>query len=508
MKRFFILLMAVLAIASCGKDNPEEKEEKTEKTEETSTPYMYVNYFGRSCMGLYYLWTKEISEDLSGWKSEDEPISKVEKIRYKQDGKDFDRWTMMTDDLATFENSVAGVSKTYGYDMQLFYGDAEGSYVVAVVTFVYKDSPAEKAGLKRGDTILTVNGKRMTKTTYVKVVNNELLNSESVSLTLSDGKACEMTAVDMYEDPVVTYKVLDVAGKKVAYLFYSSFTLRSCDRLIEACKHFKAEGAEELILDLRYNGGGYVFAQQVLASMLAPEANVRAGDVLETTVYNEALAREVGDGATKLSFTHSITVEGEELTYNTEDANIGLKKIYAILDKGSASASESLLTVLMPYMPITIVGQQSHGKFCTGIIYGAEDWFDDYKKAMAASTYTKGKKAVKNWGLYVMIGRFADRFGNTPCMPDGFTPDVLVKDNPNDGHQLGDPEETMLARVLSLISGTESSGSGAAARQKRPSLEKVDYMIEKPNFGMHILTKDEFNQALPHSFFEVPSVQE
>ena len=506
MKRFIFALMATLAIVSCGKNEPDTKEKDSSETENTN-PYLYINYFGRSCMSLYYLWTKEIASDLSAWKSEDEPIAKVKAIRYKENGKDFDRWTMMTNDFNGFESSVAGVSKTYGYDLQLFYGDAEGTYIVGVVTYVYKDSPAEKAGLKRGDTIVTVNGRRMTKVTYSTIASNELSNSESVSVTLADGKSYSLTAVEMYEDPVVTYKVLDVAGKKVGYLFYSSFTLLSCDRLIEACKYFKAEGVEELVLDLRYNGGGYVFAQQVLASMLAPESKVRAGDVLETTVYNETLARELGDGATKLSFTHEITVDGKKLTYNTEDANIGIKKMYAILDKGSASASESLLTVLMPYIPITIVGQQSHGKFCTGIMYGAEDWYDDYKATMASTTYSKGKKAVKNWGLYVMIGRFADRFGNTPCMPDGFTPDVVAHDNPNDGHQLGDPEESMLARVLAQISGA-GSGTPRSARQARPELEKVDFMMENPLFGKYILTSGEFNQALPHSFFEVPSVQE
>ena len=96
----------------------------------------------------------------------------------------------------------------------------------------------------------------------------------------------------MYVDPVLVYKVFDVNGKKVGYLHYTAFVAESYKRLIEACQYMKGQGVTELILDLRYNGGGLVLAEETLASMLAPEANVSAGDVFLMDIYNASRQQE------------------------------------------------------------------------------------------------------------------------------------------------------------------------------------------------------------------------
>ena len=76
-----------------------------------------------------------------------------------------------------------------------------------------------------------------------------------------------MNAVEMYEDPILCDSIYDINGKKVGYLAYSSFDLASIPQLVEISKKFKAEGVKELILDLRYNGGGYVITESAMASM-------------------------------------------------------------------------------------------------------------------------------------------------------------------------------------------------------------------------------------------------
>mgnify|MGYP006391498873 CR=1 FL=1 len=107
------------------------------------------------------------------------------------------------------------------------------------------------------------------------------------------GKLCGQNIEDLAsgarvsEDPILLTKVFDCGGKKVGYLAYTSFTFESSLGLYEACKEFKKEGITELILDLRYNGGGYVFTEEVLASMLAPEAEVKNKSVFETEVWND-----------------------------------------------------------------------------------------------------------------------------------------------------------------------------------------------------------------------------
>ena len=496
MKRYLTILMAALLLAvSCNKNRHTPDNGQSTAPQTTETDYTYVNAFGKGVMTTYYLWEKEIAKALTNWTKDVEPIAYVKEIRYKQNGKDFDRWTQMLDDYEGFVSSVQGISETYGYDVILALdGNQESQYIVAIVTFVYKDSPADKAGLKRGDAIRYVNGKGMVQRNYVSIINNELFNSKSVTIKLNDeaGTEISLEAVDMYEDPVVLYKTLQAGDKKVGYMVFTSFTRQACDRLVEACRFFREEGIKDLILDLRYNGGGYVFTQEVLSSMLAPAANVEAGDILETTVYNELLAKHFGNGATKLTYTHEYTENNEKITYDTSDANIGIEHLYAIISSGSASASESLITDLLPYMPVTLIGEQSHGKFCTGLPIGLTEWYEDAN--VSRTTLTRIKKLYGNWGIYVMIGRYADKNGITPCMPDGFTPDIKVEDKPWEKFQLGDPEEAMLKVALNTISPAPEAPAPAARKAAGPSYRKMDYIREKADFGKYILTKEELDR--------------
>ena len=95
-----------------------------------------------------------------------------------------------------------------------------------------------------------------------------------------------------------------------------------------------------------------------------------------------------------------------------------------------------------------------------------------------------GVKYAKNWGIYVMIGRYADRDGNTPCMPDGFIPDIEVYDNPLDGYQLGDPNETMLKTVLTLA-GYEYPAEPASVK-KKPATIKGPASPKRETFGVFL----------------------
>ena len=131
-----LLGWCLLGFSAC--DSPVQPE----VTDENRT-YTGVNYFAANCMSLYYLWSEEIDGQLTRWLSrelETDPIRKVKEIRYKQNGKDFDRWTEVTDDYEAFTSGVEGVSTTYGCDIVLMRLD--DTHVCAVVTIVYKNSPS------------------------------------------------------------------------------------------------------------------------------------------------------------------------------------------------------------------------------------------------------------------------------------------------------------------------------------------------------------------------------
>ena len=494
MKRFLptiILAVMTLCTSGCNKPVPDGPEDPqgNKLDEEEFQSRKYVNTFAYNMMRTYYLWCDEISAALEGWKTNEDPVQKVKDIRYKDStGKDIDRWTQMLEDYDSYVNIVNGVSTTYGMDYILYYYDSTKSTVCAVVTYVYNDSPAAKAGLKRGDCITAINGKAMTASNYSDLLQKEYNGSASVELTFHGGAKVKMDSVTMYEDPVLMYKIFNCPDKKVGYLAYTSFTRDSYLRLIEACKYFKQEGVTELVLDLRYNGGGQVTVENALASMLAPAEAVADKRVYETEVYNTKLAEVMGNSNTVFTTDFSFQADGKVIAYSTADANIGLGKIYALVGTGTASASESLITGLLKYTDIEIIGSQTHGKYCSGILYSAKDWYNDYKDQLDAETYTNGIKNCGKWGIYVMISRYADKDGVTPCMPDGFTPGYKVTDTPEDGIQLGDPQEALLKTALSHA-GYSSARTASTDAPKTTVMESLpdDVQPRRPEFGVRII---------------------
>lgn len=441
------LFLCVLCIMSgCSKEDDNGGGQGGGDGRVTTDEIYYANQFAYDALDTYYLWKDEIAvgmQKLDPNVNED-PIGTIKEIRFKENNKEVDKWTMMTDDMASLVDNMDGVSTTYGYNLMLGKFSDLDSYFF-IVTFVYENSPAYKAGMKRGDVIMQLNGKEITKDNY-----QEALYSSNITLGMGEqegngiglsGTKITLDAVKMYENPILVHKTFDVGGKKVGYLAYSSFDLDSAEKLVEICRQFKEEGISELILDLRYNGGGYVFTEKVLAFMLAPEDAVKSKAVYETEIWNKDLMDYYKKKGEDLNTYFSTIVTNGSKTINVEGANVGITKIYGLIGSGTASASESILIGLMPYMTVELIGSQSHGKYCTGALLGPEN------------IYSKFPEVIKNWGLYVMINRYADKDGKNPCMPDGLQPDVAVADAPLDGWQLGDENETLLKVALDRAAG-------------------------------------------------------
>lgn len=478
--RYFLLLLTAVAccLAGCKDDNEEiKKPDIVTPGEEDDEEYItdntaYGNFFAFNTMSDIYLWEKEIEEGLRTWRLDEDPIEKVKNVRYQKDGIPIDKWSLMTDDYTSLTSGTDGKGTTYGYGIKLYQLRPDDPNIVVAVTYTYADSPARKAGLQRGDLIYTVNGKKLpiANGAYIDIVYDELLNSSTVHigyLRNGEEKEATLTAASMYEDPVLVDSVYDIDRKKVGYLAYSSFTLESNAKLIEVCRKFKQAGVTELILDLRYNGGGYVITENLLASMLAPENAVQNKEIYQTEIWNkeymEYFAENNKDLNTYFQTEYNYKdFDGQVHKLSTADANLGLKKIYALVTRNSASASESILVGLLPFeIPIEIIGEKTHGKYCTGQMLSAKEWMKDmkaiydklqktdpdaYKEWKPWSQFDKYMKT--DWGIYVMINRYADRNGNNPCMPDGLTPDFTAYDEPYLPVQLGDENESMLKAAL------------------------------------------------------------
>ncbi|MDR1584652.1 MAG: PDZ domain-containing protein, partial [Prevotellaceae bacterium] len=379
-----------------------------------------------------YFWTSTVDWDKVNLSNPD-PFDMFGKLKYKDD-----RWSMLTNDYQGLMGQVTGVTTTYGYSL-IFGKTGDTEEYIAIVRFVYPGSPAEKAGIKRGDFIVSIDGKPITASNRL-----DLRNSPSITIQkgiLQDGSivkdeaSIKLTAKKMYEDPVNTYKVIEKKGKKTGYLCYTDYVTDSEEKLIEVFSEFKAQNVDEVVLDLRYNGGGTVQTARLLCSILAPEQNVRNKDVLLVQKWNSF-------------YTNYWKQEGKDSNdyfTDTVAVNLNLSRLFVLTSSGSASASESTITGLSAYLNLVQIGDTTHGKYYGGYIMQAQNW-DRRKKEWVDDP------SIENWGVYVMVYRFEGKNGianpNT-----GLLPDIYVTEDYFNLYPFGDERDPLLAEALSQITG-------------------------------------------------------
>jgi len=234
-----------------------------------------------------------------------------------------------------------------------------GTLYGLAVDHVYADSPAAKAGLRRGDIISQMNGTDITGSNYVDMWNTIMLDegtsAELTKIDQSTGNSAKvsLTRGSYYRNPVAYSAILDLLehlnpeGRKIGYLAYISFDNDYDDKLTEAVTDLKTAGATDLILDLRNNGGGSVDSSIKLASMIL--GRDYAGKLYADLKRNPA--NEYGDSRCLLDSDVAV--------------NLGLDKLWIIASDNTASASEMVIMGLRGLdVPVTIVGTRTEGKNC------------------------------------------------------------------------------------------------------------------------------------------------
>ena len=226
-----------------------------------------------------------------------------------------------------------------------------------VVESVYPNSAADRAGIKRGDIITQIGGKFIDNTNYVKHFNNIQSNGvASLDLDLrrrSEGGAVFEATIERAqfdETPIAYYDVIDVEGynKRVGYLVYLGFESEYNEQLTDVLTTLAAEGAEELILDLRCNGGGALTSAMLLCSAIVPSSY--EGQILCTIERNKNNVVSSQRGEYKLQNTGQL---------------LNLERLVVICSDYSASASELVVMGLKGMdFPVTLIGATTEGKNC------------------------------------------------------------------------------------------------------------------------------------------------
>ena len=421
--KFFILLFAFAIIFSGCK-----KEDTTGQVPELT---LKVNQFIKDVMNDVYLWYKELpSIDI---RYEFDSKAYFKKLLYKND-----KWSFITDDVQALENSFQGIEKSYGWSLAFGqFKDSEN--VFALIEFVYPDTPAERAGFKRGDMIYKINNADISVDNYTDLLYSDNINCTSGQYTdqgIINPETTQMTAEDLQLDPVLFSKIIDDSGHKIGYFLYAQFIGEYNNSLDTVFQHFIDAGVQDVIVDLRYNPGGTTEAAQHLCSALGPASAVDNDDVLVNFQWNDKYQQK---------WEQKAVLNQLELRFlKTVPVKMGLTKVHFLTGYGTASASEMTITGLNPYMEVTTVGDTTYGKYTASITLKPEDYYSD------ESYY----KDIANWGVQPIILRYKNSQGVTDFV-NGFAPDILVDDNLIAGIPLGDKQEPLLKAAIEDITGNE-----------------------------------------------------
>ncbi len=353
--------------------------------------------------------------------------------------------------------------RAYGFNIQTQTGVVLRYF--ARIQYVTPDSPAAKAGLKRGDWIGRIDGKQILAGNFSDI--NKLLptNSSSVKVlkcsftanAMGDGvifkeenenKAVTLTRAAVEDNPIHTHKVLTTSsGVKVGYLLFNQFKRGYDDTDLEnsneyeqqlrsVFREFKSEGIDELVLDLRYNGGGYVSTAQLLSSMIAPNAKLGSKWL------------ECRPNASRKSSWYNLLTTSE-----VADCNLSLPRLYVIASESSASASELMINNLRGLdMEVIHIGSQTEGKV-VGMevidhLFNSTDKaiFGNYRYTIHPVTFRSyDAKGTSNYENGLIPNHFYDEYMDEKSL------------RWIEWGELGEPTEPMLKIALGLINGTEKS---------------------------------------------------
>jgi C-terminal processing protease CtpA/Prc len=390
-----------------------------------------------------YLWNEKIPASFNARNYAD-PAAIMTAIRQYAIEPGFttsvDRWSFAIGQKE-WDNVSSGVAGDFG--LNIFFMK-EGDLRVRAVE---KNSPAGQAGVKRGWRITRINGNSNITTSNANFIVEQLYESTSTQVTFQkpDGATVDLSlnAALYQEEPVVMDTVYTVSNKKIGYFVFNSFlgdTTAVMNSFSRIANRFVAEGVQDVVVDLRYNGGGYVSLAEDLANYLAPaSAN---GDVMMTQKFNNAYSR--------YNSTERFRKKG----------SLNLNRIFFIVGSGTASASELLINSLKPYMDVKLLGaSKTHGKPVGYFpIEVGTDWY-----ILPVSFFTVNKSGE---------GHYYNGMALNSQVADGLDKDW------------GDREETSLASAINYIT-TGAFRTGVPGRTSQlPSQIVLDAnkALDAPNF--------------------------
>ncbi|MCR9082302.1 MAG: S41 family peptidase [Cyclobacteriaceae bacterium] len=421
-------LIAFIALGACnGEDqNPPPVDPGSE---------VAVNRWIQEVMDQVYFWLDDMRQPIAETSA---PEDYFESLLFRPT----DRFSAIYPDYQELINSLNGVTLESGYEFILFRESQNSDNVIAEITYIKKNSPAASAGLRRGDIIRTINGQQMTVENFRDVLEdissthtvNFLRFNEETAAFENQGDV-ELNAVQLAEDPNFLDTIYTINNQKIGYVVYHFFApgpgsgSTAYDQEMDAIfAKFKAESINHLIVDFRYNGGGFVSSAVNLASLIAP--GVTQNDIFSKTKYNSFLS----------GFDDFQNVQ---TPFRTKAQNLGNilsgNRVYILTSSRTASASELIINGLRPYMDVFLIGDVTTGKNVGSIPFEDEE------------------NPQNTYGILPIVTQSANSQDESDYT-NGFTPNISAREVEERLRPFGDVNEQLLRTAIAEITGQSPSG--------------------------------------------------
>lgn len=367
-----------------------------------------------------------------------------------------DRFSFLVDDYVELENSLNGNSNSNGLDFGLVRLSGSDD-VFGYVRYVANDSDAANKDIHRGDFFLTVDSQQLTINNYSDLLfgNNNDYTLGMATITNNsiapNGKTVQLTKTNFTENPILINKVIDADGIKVGYLMYNQFIIDFDNALNDAITQLKSEGITELVLDLRYNPGGYGSSAIILSSMITGQFN---GEIFYTEKWNS----KYQDYFEQNNPEFLINRFTDKLQNNTPITELNLNKVYILTTEGSASASELVINCLDPYVNVVQIGTTTYGKYVGSItLYDSPNF--DKANANPNHKYAIQPIVLKSTNVNGVSDYYNGIAPDYPITYETASGGVYEGEDLLNLGVLGDATEPFLEKALSLITGTTSKTS-------------------------------------------------
>lgn len=377
-----------------------------------------------------YLWYKEIVETPQNKSMINAEYFDSLLVRSK------DRFSFTSPQGGIDDYFQSGISFSYGYSLL-----RQGTRLR--VLFVEPGSPADLAGLKRGMTIASIDNTSLAQPAddvqYAALYPSKaethafgIVDINGVSLG-----SLQMTAASIVKSPVLEAKVLSDQGRKVGYLVFNDHIRTAEQPLINAITSFREAGIEDLVLDVRYNGGGYLYIADELAAMIGGYRT--AGNIFETLIHNDKYPQKTEEST---SWFYGYDTNSRPLPW------LNLPRVFILTSSRTCSASESIINGLAPFMEVILIGENTCGK-----------------------PYGFRQKNNCNTAYFAIEFSGVNALGKGDYV-DGFAPKCQVADDLD--HSLGDVNERRLGAALSYAKTGMCPAPTGFSRQAMPPAQATE----------------------------------